>query len=245
MHFQFCHDYSAVNFKGFSPVPMFLHSIMGVGTNFFPMTKDKLPTLINLLSPADYIQIEAFPSILRLLTGTSLLTELHAESSRLHQLSSIQFHRYVVNLYSNIYLVKIQSLFTTLCSVLDNASCTLSGENFIVQLNYQLMHLLDFLPAASWLAQLDDGFLNTFIELHGLLTRGKSLKAKVDFDLTSGESTPDGLPVTIGSIVKRLLPMSFKRKVFFTSTSSMSINFDSSHLSTFLYTYPHFCNNSC
>ena len=92
------------------------------------------------------------------------------------------------------------------------------------QLNYQLMHLLDFLPAASWLAQLDDGFLNTFTGLHGLLTSGNALKAKVDFDLTSGESTPDGVPVSIGSIIKRLVPMSVKRKISMKAIQRFSRN---------------------
>ena len=92
------------------------------------------------------------------------------------------------------------------------------------QLNYQLMHLLDFLPAASWLAQLDDGFLNTFTDLHGLLTSGNALKAKVDFDLTSGESTPDGVPVSIGSIIKRLVPMSVKRKISMKAIQRFSRN---------------------
>ena len=36
-HLRFCHEYSAQHYKGKSPIPLFLHSIMGVGTNFFPM----------------------------------------------------------------------------------------------------------------------------------------------------------------------------------------------------------------
>ena len=38
-HLRFCYDYSAAHFKGQSPRVMLLHSIMGVGTNIFPMAK--------------------------------------------------------------------------------------------------------------------------------------------------------------------------------------------------------------
>ena len=36
-HLRFCYDYSAAHFKNQSPRVMLLHSIMGVGTNIFPM----------------------------------------------------------------------------------------------------------------------------------------------------------------------------------------------------------------
>ena len=44
-HLHFCHDYTAVHFSSASPRVMLLHSIMGVGTNCFPMGIEKLPTL--------------------------------------------------------------------------------------------------------------------------------------------------------------------------------------------------------
>ena len=75
------------------------------------------------------------------------------------------------------------------------------------------MHLLDFLPAASWLSQLDDGFLNTFTALHSFMTASKILTAVVDFDLKSGEKTSDGIPITLGSFLRGLLPMATKLKL--------------------------------
>ena len=36
-HLLFCHDYCAVHFKGHSPRVLLLHSILGVGTNIFPI----------------------------------------------------------------------------------------------------------------------------------------------------------------------------------------------------------------
>jgi len=75
-HLKFCHDYSVYNAPGISPTPLFLHSIMGVGTNFFPMTVDLIPKLKTLVTELEYKQIEAFPSVLRLVLGTNLLDDL-------------------------------------------------------------------------------------------------------------------------------------------------------------------------
>lgn len=186
-HLRFCHDYSAQHFKGHSPVPLFLHSIMGVGTNFFPMDKSKIPLLKGLVTPDEYTQIEAFPSVLRLLTGTPILEELSANASRLGSLKEVRMHR-----------------------VIDNAPLTLGASAFVTNLNYHVMHLLDFLPTASWLSQLDDGLFATFVKLHAFLEASGKLEANVDFDLKSGESTPDGVPVTLGSLIRRVLPMAVK-----------------------------------
>jgi hypothetical protein len=40
-HLRFCHEYSHAHYKNHSPRVAFLHSIMGVGTNYFPMEKGK------------------------------------------------------------------------------------------------------------------------------------------------------------------------------------------------------------
>merc|ERR1719502_424341 len=86
-HLNFCHDYSALHFQGHSPRVLFLHSIMGVGTNVFPMSIDKLPQLESLLTPFEFSHVEAFPSVLRLLAEGSLLDLL---SKRLDSLSELK-----------------------------------------------------------------------------------------------------------------------------------------------------------
>jgi hypothetical protein len=182
-HLKFCHDYCVYNAPGLSPTPLFLHSIMGVGTNFFPMSKNLIPKLKTLVTPADFTQIEAFPSILRLILGTNLLFDISVNSHRLDSLTSLKFHR-----------------------VIDNEPLTLSGAELWMQLNYQLIHTLDFLPAASWLNQMDDGFMNAFIDLHRILSSSSKMLCKVDYTAGSGESTTDGIPVTLGSIIRGLVP---------------------------------------
>ena len=58
-HLHFCREYTARHYPGVSPRIMLLHSIMGVGTNCFPMTIDKLPALKSLLVPMQRLQPEA------------------------------------------------------------------------------------------------------------------------------------------------------------------------------------------
>jgi hypothetical protein len=49
-HLFFCRDFSAVHYPQISPKILFLHSILGVGTNFFPMEVGKVPMLKGLLT---------------------------------------------------------------------------------------------------------------------------------------------------------------------------------------------------
>lgn len=49
-HLQFCYEYSASYFKEHSPRVLFLHSILGVGTNIFPMKKEDEPALAAIVS---------------------------------------------------------------------------------------------------------------------------------------------------------------------------------------------------
>ena len=44
---------------------------------------------------------------------------------------------------------------------------SLSGDQLWVQLNYQLIHLLDFLPVAHWGDNADDMFLQQFVRGYG------------------------------------------------------------------------------
>ena len=94
-HLHFCHEYAARYYTtaASSPRVLLLHSIMGVGTNCFPMTLEKVPMLKSLVSEKDFAQLEAFPSILRLLIHGYLLDELSAcDSTKLARLRSIRFH---------------------------------------------------------------------------------------------------------------------------------------------------------
>ena len=54
-HLKFCHDYAVHNYKDVSPVPMLLHSIMGVGTNFFPMKIQQVGRLKEVRERRPYV----------------------------------------------------------------------------------------------------------------------------------------------------------------------------------------------
>ncbi|CAJ1344891.1 unnamed protein product, partial [Effrenium voratum] len=128
-HLQFCYEYSFSHFKDHSPRVLFLHSILGVGTNFFPMKVEKIPKLQSFLTEEEFKHIEAFPSILRLMFHFDFIQELENTGAAKvgETFNGLKFHR-----------------------VIDNKSLFLDAESFWVQMNYQLMHLLDFLPIADW-----------------------------------------------------------------------------------------------
>jgi len=158
-HLHFCQDYSAMHFPEHSSRVLLLHSIMGVGTNCFPMGIEKLPELQKLVTPTEMAHIESFPSILRLIFHGSLMDELlKVPTSELPQLESISFHR-----------------------VIDNAELTLTAEAFWTHLNYQLIHLLDFLPPAAWKMTWSDYFCIYFEALHSLLEDAGKLMARVEY----------------------------------------------------------------
>eukprot|EP00439_Symbiodinium_sp_Y106_P010187 s9182_g1.t1 len=98
-HLQFCYEYCAAHFKGHSPRVLFLHSIMGVGTNYFPMKLELVPKLQTLVSDEEFKHIEAFPSILRLLLHFDFVQELESQGpGRLaRDFGGVYFHRVLDN----------------------------------------------------------------------------------------------------------------------------------------------------
>ena len=134
---------------------MLLHSIMGVGTNLFPMEKKKSGALAKLITEDEMAHVQAFPSVLRLLVHGPLLTELQGEMG---DVVALDFHR-----------------------LLDNERISLTREQLWVHLNFQLIHAIDFLPAAAW-QHANDYFYQIFVTLHTLLTRNGQLMAKVEYD---------------------------------------------------------------
>uniref|UniRef100_A0A7S3W594 Uncharacterized protein n=1 Tax=Emiliania huxleyi TaxID=2903 RepID=A0A7S3W594_EMIHU len=158
-HLHFCADYSALHFSDHSPRVLLLHSILGVGTNCFPMGAEKLPALRSLLDEEEFAQISAFPSVLRLMVGTDFLSRLEAASEEeLGALRGLSCRR-----------------------VLDNAEVHLSSEQLWAHLNYQLIHLIDFLPATAWQVTFSDYFAVFFVRLHALLQRAGKLLAGVAY----------------------------------------------------------------
>lgn len=190
-HLNFCHDYSALHFKKHSPRVLFLHSIMGVGTNVFPMTKDKLPQLESLLTPFEFVHVEAFPSVLRLLAEGSLLDQLTDKIDSLGELKQLSFHR-----------------------VLDNVLVTMDAESFWIHLNYQLMHLLDFLPVACWGVNWDEPMMQIFLNLYQFLWNAGKLEAHVvQPSFGNSEESLVGQPHRWIDYIIRVVPSSIKRSL--------------------------------
>ena len=161
-HLLFCYDYSAIHFPNQPPLVMLLHSILGTGTNTWAMPKEKIPQLQKLVSEKEMLHIEAFPSFLRLLYLPDFLGTLLKNLPRLERLKSVSFHR-----------------------VIDNKSLTMDAENFWIQLNYQLIHYIDFLPAANWSFHCSDTFIQNFAELSRFLDKVNKRMAKVIFPVPS------------------------------------------------------------
>ncbi|KOO21447.1 hypothetical protein Ctob_007744 [Chrysochromulina tobinii] len=186
-HLHFCHEYAARYYTTASSSPrvLLLHSIMGVGTNCFPMTLEKVPMLKSLVSEKDFAQLEAFPSILRLLIHGYLLNELAAcDATKLGRLRSIRFYR-----------------------LLDNGLLTLTAAQLFENLNYQMIHAIDFLPPASWKRTSGTYFFNIFVQLQSILARAGQLRARVGYDPAEQQPLVDGaIPNTWRHYLIELLP---------------------------------------
>ena len=182
-HLLFCHDYSARYFPEHSPNVALLHSILGTGTNTFAMDVGKLPKLRALLTDFEATQIEAFPSLVRLFYDQQLLAELDANLHRLDRLEALHCHR-----------------------VIDNEPLTLDAEGLWIQLNYQLMHFVDFMPSANWAARRADPLLQQFRALSTFLDRAGQRRAKVDVEFPTDAAPPVGERPTLVGTIANLLP---------------------------------------
>lgn len=172
-HLSFCSEYCARYFPGASPNVLFLHSICGVNTNLFPLEVSKIPRLEPILTAHEYLHIQAFPCMLRLLFST-LMDELFdlQPAKNLRGISITAFH---------------------------GAKITLEGDDFWGHLNYHLIHMLDFLPTQQYdLFATQDAFTRLFIRLHEFLRNEGKLWADVRLDRlgrvpgmsASGETLP-------------------------------------------------------
>lgn len=162
-HLYFGFEYTVQHYPQQSPLVMLLHSILGTGTNTFAMVPEKIPALREMLSPFEWTHIEAFPSVLRLLYDGGLRKALHDNLHRTGALDQIHFHR-----------------------VIDNAPITLSGEDLWIQLNYQLIHLIDFLPVANWSTHQNDTSFIVFRDLYALMQEAGKLEAAIAYQPASG-----------------------------------------------------------
>lgn len=186
-HLQFCYEYSYHHFKGHSPRVLLLHSMLGVGTNYFPLKAEQVPKFKALLTEDEFKQIEAFPSILRLWGVGPLADELGSyDKKKLDTLESIEFFR-----------------------VLDNAPLELTADEFWVAMNFQLIHQLDFLPSNDWERDRGDNFLYQIREQHAILTKAGKMMCKVDLNLKpdfKNLAVQTKVGGTLGDMIRKCTP---------------------------------------
>lgn len=198
-HLYFCYEYSVQHYPGHSPLVLFLHSILGTSTNTFAMTADKIPALRQLMTPDEWTQVEAFPSVLRLLLVGPLRQELQDNAHRADALTSISFHR-----------------------VIDNAPITMAGRDFWIGLNYHLIHMVDFLPVANWAAHQNDSVFILFRHLYDLLLKADKLEATVGYTPTSGPRTLAGDPPGMGNWLVAHIPVGLAERMASKSVARFS-----------------------
>lgn len=198
-HLYFCFEYSVQHYPQRSPLVMLLHSILGTGTNTFAMSASKIPALRPLMTPWEWTQVEAFPSVLRLLYAGPLRKELRDNAHRAGAMREISFHR-----------------------VIDNAPITLSAEDFWIALNYQLIHLVDFLPVANWPMHQNDTSFILFRDLFDVLEKTGKREAAVAYTPNPGPSPVQGEPMNLGKWLTTRIPVHISEKMAAKSVARFS-----------------------
>jgi hypothetical protein len=196
-HLYFCFEYGVQHYPQHSALVLLLHSILGTGTNTFAMKADKIPALRELMTPFEWAHTEAFPSVLRLLYAGALRAELRANLGR--EVASIDFHR-----------------------VIDNEPITLSGEDLWIALNYQLIHLVDFLPVANWSVHQNDTSFILFRDLHDLMDKAGKLDASIGYTAASGPRKLDGESQGLGGWLTTMIPVGISEKMASKSVTQFS-----------------------
>lgn len=199
-HLYFCFEYGARHYPQRSPLVLLLHSILGTGTNTFAMDKTKIPALRALISPFEMAHVEAFPSLLRLLYAGDLRRELRDNLHRADALREIRFRR-----------------------VIDNEPIVMSGEDLWIALNYQLIHLVDFMPVANWATHLNDTSYILLRDLFDLLDRAGKREALVKYvPPTERRKAPIGEHLDVGGWLTARIPIGLSEKMASASVRKFS-----------------------
>ena len=189
-HLVFCHDYAARYYPQHSPNVALLHSILGTATNTFAMEAGKLPELKSLLTDFEALQIDLFPSTLRLFYNSEFLDELEHNIHRLDKLAALHVNR-----------------------VIDNVPLAIDAENLWINLNFHLMHFVDFMPAANWSTHRADPLLQMFARLSNLLDRAGERRAHVEVSFPTQKLASVGERRTVFGQLTGLLPSSVTMKL--------------------------------
>ena len=189
-HLVYGYEYALRFYPQHSARVVLLHSIMGTATNTFAMEATKIPNLQSLLTEFEFLHCSAFPSFLRLMYEPEFFTTLLKNKDNIKNLKGIKFHR-----------------------VIDNKEMTMTTDDLWIQLNYHLIHFVDFLPVANWQTHRSDPLLQIFIQLSEFLDTMGQRQAKVEFLTPETQFLkPVQETLSIGSRLSSLIPASLKMK---------------------------------
>lgn len=190
-HLVYGYEYGLRHYPNHSALVMLLHSIMGTATNTFAMEASRIDKLQTLLTEFEFLHISAFPSFLRLMYEPNFFQSILDNKDRLADLQGIKFHR-----------------------VIDNQPMEMSAEDLWIQLNYHLMHFIDFLPVANWQTHRSDPLIQIFIQLSEFLDSIGQRQAQVEFPIPSETFIkPTDETLSIGSHLSNWVPAGLKMKL--------------------------------
>ena len=190
-HLVYGYEYGLRHYSKHSALVLLLHSIMGTATNTFAMEVSKMEQLQTLVTDFEYKHISAFPSFLRLMYEPGFFQSILDNKERLNQLKGIRFHR-----------------------VIDNQEMELSAEDLWIQLNYHLIHFVDFLPVANWQTHRTDPLIQIFIQLSQFLDAIDQRQANVVFPIPAEQFLkPTKEQLSMGSHLSNWIPGSLKMKL--------------------------------
>jgi hypothetical protein len=137
--------------------------------------------------------------VLRLLYAGKLRQELRANLHRVDELTSIRFHR-----------------------VIDNEPIEMTGEDLWIALNYQLIHLVDFLPVANWTVHQNDTSFILFRDLYDLLGEAGKRDAQIGYTPASGPRNLQGEKHGVGQWLTTQIPVGMSENMAAKSVTAFS-----------------------
>ena len=190
-HLVYGYEYALRFYPQHSARVMLLHSILGTGSNTFAMEASKISGLQKLLTKFEFLHIAAFPSFLRLMYEPTFFATLLSNKDKIDTYKGIRFHR-----------------------VIDNLVMELSIEDLWIQLNYHLIHMIDFLPVANWQTHQSDPLIQICIQLTEFLDQMDQRQVKLAFPIPSQEfKHPVQETLSMGSRLSNWIPASLKMKM--------------------------------
>ena len=190
-HLAYGYEYALRFYPQHSARVMLLHSILGTGSNTFAMEASKIPSLQKLLTKFEFTHIAAFPSFLRLMYEPTFFATILNNKDMIDTYQGIRFHR-----------------------VIDNLVIELSIEDLWIQLNYHLIHMIDFLPVANWQTHQSDPLIQICIQLIEFLDIMGKRQVQIVFPFPSSQFTrPVQEVLSMGSRLSNWIPASLKMKL--------------------------------